>query len=779
MAGHRGAAAAKDQGERQVWQLALWHADAAPRRYSSCRRTPSHTERTDEVVDAGPQSTALACGSGPHRASGLRQTSCERESAILAAFGRQCTVGSDPRRARERTLALNASWNKGAMSVGAHERGGGGRDVKRWHKYWLLAIVPPLLGGCGLSPSASSRPSAHATWHVGPFTVRPEMLPSSALNNPHEQLVGSDTVLRIGTTPPYVISLRKLGSRHWSDVSSLGCSQQPAWQGVEGPQRALLCAGATGIPNRPTQLVLVDAQGGVTAYDLPVHLPRPVFAGSVTGIEFGPQSTDVIWYAMGISGLSPNVGSGMIDLGTSMSLPIPAEITQPANGQAGANLQSLSPNDSLYVVKFPPKDAAVYRWSSGTNRLQFLGDVPDQRVDATSDDGTMWALEPDPKVLYRERFVEEAPGSGHATSWTIRGAVVGDGPGYIAYTPLTAAGVPGSSVDLYFPVEHRTLHFSAAPPADTPTGSAAFMGSPSPGINRLQLQMGNKTEVVMITGSQNSSRPLHQPAGYRAQGRSCISALRVHGVGKVMVVSAGPWPRVTLAASLEGGPLAAPNHASAIETATWSVLSASAGKSLAPYLGQTVSVVRAQPGTSSRIASYVCLESGAKVIGLYAQGSQQNGQPMYDVSVTGRTVAQRTKSNYLRWLETTKAYEPHPKVNNPGLPAQAVLLDYFDTINAGLPAAQEDRFLATLATPRMAAARRLPALVPISITRVTNMGLSTTMSPELQAEFEVQIWSRPAGMHGAAGNGMQDMFYVVERTSKTGDWIVTNAGSGP
>lgn len=650
--------------------------------------------------------------------------------------------------------------------------------MRRWHKYWLLAIVPPLLGGCGLSSNASARPSAHTTWHVGPITVRRETGPASALGE-HEQLVGTDTVLRIGTTPPYVISLRKLGSRHWSDVSSIGCSQQPAWQSVGGPQRALLCAGATGIPTRPTQLVLVDAQGGVIAYDLPVRLPRPVFAGSVTGIEFGPQSTDVIWYAMGISGSSPNVGSGMIDLGTSTSSPIPAQITQPANGQAGANVQILSPNDTLYVVKFPPKGAAVYRWSS-SNQLQFLGDVPDQRVEAVSDDGTVWASVPDPTSLYRERFVQEVPGSSRVASWTIRGAVVGYGPGYIAYMPLTADGLPGPSVDLYFPVQHRTLQFSGVRVSGKPTGpEPVYMGSTSPNANLLHVQLGNKTEDLMITGSQNGHRRARPPAAYAKQGQTCLTALRVHGAGGATVDAAGPWPRVVLAPTFEGGPMAAPNHASAIETATWSVLSASAGMSLAPYLGQTVSVVRAQPGASSRIASYVCLESGAKVIGLYAQGSQQNGQPMNDVSVTGRTVAQITTSNYLKWLETTRAYEPHPKVNNPGLTAQAVLLDYFDTINAGLPAAQEDSLRATLATPHMAAVHGLLALVPISITRVTNMGLSTTMNPELQAEFEVPLWTRFTGTPGPAGNGMQDMFYVVKRTSQTADWIVTDAGSGP
>lgn len=296
-------------------------------------------------------------------------------------------------------------------------------------------------------------------------------------------------------------------------------------------------------------------------------------------------------------------------------------------------------------------------------------------------------------------------------------------------------------------------------------------------IGLLLTACGSPTQRHAHAGKPHS-RP-HTLALYVAQGQSCVQALRRQGVRGAIFDAAGPWPSRTLAPSLKGGPVGIGRDASSIETATWNVLSESAGYPLLPYLGQNVSVVRAQPKSSSPTEAYTCLEQGLKVIGLYGHGSPQNGQPMNEVSVAGKTVSQLTGLDYLQWLETTKAYEPHPAVNSATLSAQAVLIDYFDTINAGLPTDREDAILSSLASPQMASGQGLFALVPLSITRVTDMGLSATMNPQIQAEFEVPLWPHFASIPDVAGNGLQFMFYIVSRTSQHADWMLTSAGTGP
>lgn len=257
------------------------------------------------------------------------------------------------------------------------------------------------------------------------------------------------------------------------------------------------------------------------------------------------------------------------------------------------------------------------------------------------------------------------------------------------------------------------------------------------------------------------------------QARSCVAALSARQVeGASAAVQdrvQGKWSEITLASDLNGGPIAAAGHASSVQTATWNVLSRTAAKPLTAYLGKTLSVVSAEDPPR---AGATCLELGAKVVGLYAETSSPSA-PMGDVSLQGQTVPEVTGLDYLAWLEQTGVYVPHPVENSPSMGALAVLLDYFDAINAG-----KQGILTTLATPNVSG-RGLLALVPLSIERVTDMGTSASMDPNLSREFEVPLWPRFAGSPAVAGNGWRFMFFVVQRSSPQAEWMVTNAGTGP
>ena len=254
----------------------------------------------------------------------------------------------------------------------------------------------------------------------------------------------------------------------------------------------------------------------------------------------------------------------------------------------------------------------------------------------------------------------------------------------------------------------------------------------------------------------------------RRQAKSCVAALAQHKIAGAEVTVQGPWPRVTLSSSLTGGPIAVAS-ASAVETATWNVLSQDAGLPLTAYLGKTVSAVAASYPPQN---SATCLELGSDVVGLYASASAP-GAPMGDVSLQGLTVSQITGLDYLAWLERIGAYVPHPVPNSASMSAGAVLLDYFDAINTGQTALE-----ATLAQPNMRQ-QGLLALVPLSISRVTDMGSSVAMNPKLSQEFEVPLWPHFAGTPSAVGNGLTFMFYVVQRQAPDADWMVANAGTGP
>ncbi len=350
------------------------------------------------------------------------------------------------------------------------------------------ALVGASLLFCGCAaPSALVHPPPTTEWRVGPFVVRRVSLPASVLDNANDRFLGSDTVLRVGTTSPYVVSRRSLDSRHWSTVAALRCSQQPIWQGGEGPRAILLCVGPTGTP---TRLVLVGDRGGAAIYDLPVHLAH-IYGGSVVTTEAGSQ---LFWEAIGTSPFSAPAGTGTINLRTGAR----STATLPSFGPV-----ILSPDDTLYAFKTSLKQgssAGEYRLTGSQGRWEFVGNLPDQRIVAVGNDGTAWAFTPNEADINLGDFVRETPGSHRVSTWTIHGYAIGYGPGYIAYMPLGADGTSGSSLDLFFPMQHRTLRFQGLYFSGAPTGPApAYLDQTSPSTGLLHLQRGDKSENLVIT----------------------------------------------------------------------------------------------------------------------------------------------------------------------------------------------------------------------------------------------------------------------------------------
>lgn len=273
--------------------------------------------------------------------------------------------------------------------------------------------------------------------------------------------------------------------------------------------------------------------------------------------------------------------------------------------------------------------------------------------------------------------------------------------------------------------------------------------------------------------------PVVDPAGLR-----CLTELRRMGVRTDTVsytnyATPADWQRITLASNLTAGPFSASIHdASSIETATWNLLSSSVGLSLTPYLGRSVTVVQLQSYGSTAVGGYTCLVYGSRVVGVFAQTKDYSYQPMFDVSVRGRTVRELTGVDYLQWLESTRAYRPRPTPDTPSLTAAEVLLDWFAVTNAPLSSNERQSLMQGL-WPGVIGPDVYLSLVPISITRLTQ-GPSSTMNPSLEQEFSVAELPdfRKVTPGELAGNAGVQMLYTVQRRGPRAPWHVVGEGTG-
>ncbi len=107
------------------------------------------------------------------------------------------------------------------------------------------------------------------------------------------------------------------------------------------------------------------------------------------------------------------------------------------------------------------ENVPVYRWSKVDAKLTPLGEVPLYETLGVGDDGTLWAIRPaypPPGSQQSVYFLREVPGGGRVQSWRIDGQVLGGGPGYVVYVPKSDS----ASLDIFFPLQHRTVHYRKA-----------------------------------------------------------------------------------------------------------------------------------------------------------------------------------------------------------------------------------------------------------------------------------------------------------------------------
>ncbi len=370
-------------------------------------------------------------------------------------------------------------------------------DVSKFRILPALLVCSLALTGCSSTHAALGKPTMKNRWRIGPFAVTRTSVPASLFNDPYEAMVGSDTELRVGTAPPYVIYRTKLGGSHWTAITRLDCASQPLWSAIEGPAAALVCLGTSAATNR---LVLISQGGSLATYRMPVHLPSPVPALEVGGWMFGGLNGDIRWIVSKNAEPPVLYGTGMIDLGSGRSGAIPQTLS--LFGTAARQKEDmLSPNDALFEMRstYPATQAStIFRWSAPHKSWVQIGRIPSFfGVMAVADDGSLWIRMPatnNPDDLTDWYIAHEDPGSQRAQKWRIHGNLLFVGPGYAVYTPYNDT----FSLDILFPMQHRTLRFGGL------VQPAAFAGT-SFGVAEVGLpsEFGTATQVVLVGKGSN------------------------------------------------------------------------------------------------------------------------------------------------------------------------------------------------------------------------------------------------------------------------------------
>jgi hypothetical protein len=321
----------------------------------------------------------------------------------------------------------------------------------------------------------------------------------------------------------------------------------------------------------------------------------------------------------------------------------------------------------------------------------------------------------------------------------------------------------------------------------TTQSHAATAGASRHATAPTQHAQGNGAGPSTYVQANPPGPPVTDPAG-----RACLQALKARGVSTTHITDPSigilPSEKIALSSSLTSGPFAAaPGDASGIETATWNLLSSATGLPLTPYLGRTLLEVGLINAGSTAIGGFTCFEQGETVVGMFAEQPTYSLQPMAAVTIDGRTIRQLTGRDYLHWLESVKAYVPHPLAQSPGLSAAAVLLDSFDVLNADLPPGERRGLEIALGqggvhtNPLTQEAQVMQALVPIAIVPWQPPRGVPAGNPRIERMFNVSLWPhfRDFQPRYLAGNGWVDFFYGLARKTTQAPWRVTGFGTGP
>jgi len=278
--------------------------------------------------------------------------------------------------------------------------------------------------------------------------------------------------------------------------------------------------------------------------------------------------------------------------------------------------------------------------------------------------------------------------------------------------------------------------------------------------------------------------------GIPAAAQTCMAALAPLGVPVSYLLwpsNVPPWPRVTLAPSLAGGPVSRGNRESAVATAYENLLSSAVGLPLATYFGRTLTEVNLYGGRQgAALSGYVCLENRGRVVGAWGEEGPNADDPGGLATVQGQSFLHLTGTNFLAWLLKNGYYAPHATANSSSFTAEEALANSFAVMNdPSLPPRARTRLLATYYTGGRGAPglpSDLRTLVPIGISRVT-WGPEATADPRTEQQFSVGLWpdwrTYPPPAQDLAGDGWQGFFYTMVRSSVSRMWIIQSYATGP
>jgi hypothetical protein len=301
---------------------------------------------------------------------------------------------------------------------------------------------------------------------IGPFRVSRMAIPRVLVDGSQTYQIGPNTMVRASDSAPYVLQRRTLTAGRWTTV--FRCSQPLMGLGIYGPLSGYLCPAPPGASPQRNRLILFDPAGRARTYALPVRLPTSRQWLQVAGYVFGGKNGSLTWVAAETYPVATTeLGSGLIDLATGSNMAAPASIALEVRRTSDGlffmpkGKPYLSLNDALFQVglgAFDGENVPMYQWSRADAKLTKLGAVPLYATLGVGDDGTLWATRPaypPPGSRQSVYVLREVPGGGRVQSWKVDGEVLGGGPGYVVYVPKSAP----TSLDILFPLQHRTLHY--------------------------------------------------------------------------------------------------------------------------------------------------------------------------------------------------------------------------------------------------------------------------------------------------------------------------------
>jgi len=353
-----------------------------------------------------------------------------------------------------------------------------------------LALVT-LLGaaGCGESrpPPAAISASGLA---VGSYKVYVGSVPQSVLNAAFVNLQ-PDSIVMVGTTPPYTVAVQELDTGTVHKVGSVAtCSERPSWTGIQGPYAVFFCETPTAGLG---EFGLVDA----TSLTLRVYPVRGNFPQRGTPVDVKGLVVDrseMYWWVYLNAEPSHLFASGALNLASGSQTAIPATFGWGA----------LSPNDSLF--KYGPGHE-VFRWRK-EGRWIALGTEAQVRGASwggVDDSGAQWAVAPTANTDLNDlgsiqgwRFTFSRPGSPHVRTWLFSGAPIAAGPGFVVFESHSG------DVHILFPLERRTVSISGlTEPTDSriATGTVAgwFRTTNPAAVVVLSIKAGHLEEIEILS----------------------------------------------------------------------------------------------------------------------------------------------------------------------------------------------------------------------------------------------------------------------------------------